>query len=148
MTPTQTKQLSTTRGVSCNISSYHWYIPGICLSYVISTAATWASAAALLLACCKSAAVYIPHIHGCLCQCAIPGEVHQHSIMQSPYTVKLHISCKFSPLCLLIWISRKWAKNAGLIVIMDMLVTTPWQSLPSVCKSPKNPCKLQLPHSI
>lgn len=36
MTPTQTKQLSTTRGVSCNISSFHWYIPSICLSYVIS----------------------------------------------------------------------------------------------------------------
>ena len=26
----------TFRGVSCNISSFHWYIPGICLSYVIS----------------------------------------------------------------------------------------------------------------
>ena len=24
----------TFRGVSCNISSFHWYIPGICLSYV------------------------------------------------------------------------------------------------------------------
>ena len=33
MTPTQTKQLSTTRGVSCNISSFHWYIPGIYLVY-------------------------------------------------------------------------------------------------------------------
>ena len=33
MTPTQTKQLSTTRGVSCNISTFHWYIPGIYLVY-------------------------------------------------------------------------------------------------------------------
>jgi hypothetical protein len=36
MTSTHTKQVSTTRGLLCNISSLHWYIPGICLSYVIS----------------------------------------------------------------------------------------------------------------
>ena len=30
-----------------------------------------------------------------------------------------------APSVFLIWISRKWAKNSGLIVIMDMLVTTP-----------------------
>jgi hypothetical protein len=36
MTPTHTKQLSMTRGSLCNFSSLYWYIPGICLSYVIS----------------------------------------------------------------------------------------------------------------
>jgi hypothetical protein len=34
--PTHKKQLSMTRGLLCNISSTYWYIPCICLSYVIS----------------------------------------------------------------------------------------------------------------
>ena len=37
MTPTHTKQLSTTRGALCNILSLYWYIPGISLSYFLST---------------------------------------------------------------------------------------------------------------
>ena len=63
MTSTHSKQLSTTRGLLCNISSLHWYIPGICLSYVISN---------LGFSC--SALAGSPSLPGCLCS-IIPAPV-------------------------------------------------------------------------
>ncbi len=35
------------------------------------------------------------------------------------------VSCKFAPSVFLIYTSRKWAENYGVIVIIDVSVTTP-----------------------
>ena len=121
MTPTQTKQLSTTRGVSCNIylkfplvyTRYMLVIchqqPGLQLQHSCGLAESSRRPLPLhpctscgssvsqpprdqqheAVACQSSTAKCWPHIHGCLC--AIPGEVYQHSQIQSPDPVELHI---------------------------------------------------------